>query len=100
MARLSRPALARILHLLREAYGPRPAQRWGDGVSVLVETILSQNTSNANSEAGFRQLRRRLRSWKDVAGAPVEEAARPNRVSGVRNIKAQRLQAILRQIRI
>ncbi len=100
MAHLSRPALARILHLLREAYGPRPAQRWGDGVSVLVETILSQNTSNANSEAGFRQLRRRFRSWNAVANAPVGEVERHIRVSGLSNIKAPRIQAILRQIRL
>src|SRR3954454_21243636 len=99
MARLSRPSLARILHLLREAYGPRPAQRWGDGVAVLVETILSQNTSNANSEAGYRQLRRRFRSWRQVADAPVEEVERHIRVSGLSNIKAPRIQAILRQIR-
>jgi len=99
MARLSRPSLARILHLLRRTYGPRPAQRWGDGVSVLVETILSQNTSNANSAAGYRQLRRRFRSWKQVADAPVEEVERHIRVSGLSNIKAPRIQAILRQIR-
>ncbi len=99
MARLSRSTLSRILHLLREAYGPRPAQGWGDGVSVLVETILSQNTSNANSAAGYRQLRRRFRSWKQVADAPVEEVERHIRVCGLSNIKAPRIQAILRQVR-
>jgi len=66
---------------------------------VLVETILSQNTSAANSTAGYRQLRRRFRSWNQVADAPVEEVERHIRVSGLSKQKAPRIQAILRQIR-
>jgi endonuclease-3 len=89
----------RVLPLLRRAYGPRPAKCWGDGVSVLVNTILSQNTSAANSDAGYRQLRRRFRSWNQVADAPVEEVERHIRVSGLSNQKAPRIQVILRRIR-
>jgi endonuclease-3 len=66
---------------------------------VLVDTILSQNTSAANSDAGYRQLRRRFRSWKQVADAPVKEVERHIRVSGLSNQKAPRIQAILRRIR-
>src|SRR5215213_4513785 len=89
----------RILDRLCRAYGPRPWKCWGDGVSVLVDTILSQNTSSANSDAGYRQLRRRFRSWKQVADAPVEEVERHIRVSGLSKQKAPRIQAILRRIR-
>jgi endonuclease III len=99
MARPTRGTTRRILNLLRTAYGPRPWRCWGDGVSVLVDTILSQNTSAANSEAGYRQLRRRFRSWKQVADAPVGEVERHIRVSGLSNQKAPRIQAILRRIR-
>jgi endonuclease-3 len=99
VARNGPVAISRILTALRRAYGPRPPQCWGDGVSVLVDTILSQNTSAANSDAGFRQLRRRFRSWKRVADAPVEEVERHIRVSGLSNLKAPRIQAILRRIR-
>jgi endonuclease-3 len=95
----TRQSLSRVHELLRQIYGPRPIQCWGDGVSVLVDTILSQNTSNANSDAGYRQLRRRFRSWKQVADAPVEEVGRHIRVSGLSRIKAPRIQSILRQIR-
>ena len=66
---------------------------------MLVGTILSQNTSNKNSDAGYRQLRRRFRSWNQVAAAPVEEVERHIRVSGLSNQKAPRIQAILRQIK-
>jgi endonuclease-3 len=89
----------RLLALLRGAYGPRPPKCWGDGVGVLVDTILSQNTSAANSDAGYRKLRRRFRSWKQVAEAPAEEVERCIRVSGLSNLKAPRIQAILRKIK-
>jgi endonuclease-3 len=91
--------MKRVVAALRRAYGPRPARCWGDGVSVLVDTILSQNTSAANSDAGYRQLRRRFRSWNQVADAPVEEVERCIRVSGLSNQKAPRIQAILRRVR-
>ena len=93
------PEIRRILDRLRGAYGPRPLKCWGDGVSVLVDTILSQNTSATNSDAGYRQLRRRFRSWSQVAAAPVDEVERCIRVSGLSNLKAPRIQAILRRIK-
>lgn len=99
MAARHRQTLRRILGLLRRAYGPRPWKCWGDGVSVLVDTILSQNTSAANSDAGYRQMRRRFRSWNQVADAPIGEVERHIRVSGLSNQKAPRIQAILRKIR-
>jgi len=54
--------MTEILKRLRRAYGPRPWRCRGKGVDVLVDTILSQNTSAANSDAGYRQLRRRFPS--------------------------------------
>src|SRR5213082_2050421 len=99
MASPNRRTLARILQLLPQAYGPRPPKIRGDGVSILVDTILSQNTSARNSDAGYRQLRRRFRSWNQVANAPVEEIERHIRVSGLSNQKAPRIREILREIR-
>jgi endonuclease-3 len=88
-----------VLRRLRGAYGARPWKCWGKGVDVLVDTILSQNTSNKNSDAGYRQLRRRFRTWNQVADAPVAEVERHIRVAGLSNQKAPRIQAILRQIK-
>jgi endonuclease III len=92
-------SMKRILRRLQKAYGRRPWKCWGKGVDVLVDTILSQNTSNKNSDAGYRQLRRRFKSWTEVAAAPVGEVERHIRVSGLSNQKAPRIQAILRQIK-
>lgn len=91
--------LGQILRRLRGAYGPRPWKCWGKGVDVLVGTILSQNTSNANSSAGYRQLRRQFRSWNQVADATEEQIERHIRTSGLSRQKAPRIRQILREIR-
>lgn len=91
--------MKRILAHLKGAYGPRPWKCWGDGVSVLVDTILSQNTSAANSDAAYKRLRRQFRSWNQVASAPVDEVERAIRVSGLSRQKAPRIQQILRQLK-
>src|SRR5215203_5071727 len=96
---LMRNRIKRILKLLTSAYGPRAWRCWGRGVDVLVDTILSQNTSAKNSDAGFKQLRRRFKSWNQVADASVDEVERHIRVSGLSKQKAPRIQAILRQIK-
>ena len=91
--------MKRILARLKLAYGPRPWKCWGDGVSVLVDTILSQNTSAANSIAAYKRLRRRFRSWNQVASAPMDEVEREIRVSGLSRQKAPRIQQILHQLK-
>ena len=89
----------RILTLLTAAHGPRTWAPRRDAVEVLVGTILSQNTSNANSSAGLRALRRRLPSWNAVADARVSTIETSIRVSGLSRVKAPRIGAILRRIR-
>jgi endonuclease-3 len=94
-----RARLSKILTLLTRAYGQRHWRCWGSGVDVLVDTILSQNTSTANSDAGYRRLRRRFRSWHQVANASVDEVEKCIRISGLSRIKAPRIQQILRQLK-
>ena len=92
--------LLRSIHRkLVKTYGARPIQCWGKGVDVLVDTILSQNTSNKNSDAGYKRLRRQFRSWNQVMNAPLEAVEKAIRISGLSNLKAPRIQAILHQIK-
>jgi endonuclease III len=91
--------IRRIHRRLERAYGPRPAKCWGGGVELLIGTILSQNTSDVNSEAGYKRLRRRFRSWNQLADAPVEEVEKAIRVAGLSRQKAPRIQNVLRAIR-
>ena len=91
--------LQEVLTLLAAALGRPRWKCWGRALDVLVETILSQNTSNANSSAGYRRLRRRFSTWNAVADAPTSEVEECIRVSGLSRIKTPRIQKILRQIR-
>ncbi len=91
--------LTGVLRRLRRAYGRQTNKPTGSSVGELVATILSQNTSHKNSSAGFRQLWRRFRSWPAVANAAVGEIERAIRVSGLSQIKAPRIKAILSRIR-
>jgi len=97
-----RPAaerLARVLEALRRVHGRRRWSRSGSGVTELVATVLSQNTSGANSSSAYRQLRRRFGTWDRVARADVAEIERHIRTAGLSRVKAPRIKAILEQIR-
>lgn len=96
-----RPAvkLARVATLLRQAYGPRRSLRRRDNpLNTLVHTILSQNTSDANSDRAYAALRQRFRDWEDVHRAPLRTLISTIRSGGLANIKAVRIKALLEEI--
>jgi endonuclease-3 len=61
-------------------------------------TVLSQHTSDRNTERAFASLRARFPSWDDIRLAPTEEVATAIRSGGLAAIKAPRIQAILERI--
>src|SRR4051812_37986689 len=93
--------LARVLAGLRSMYGdvaPLKPKR-GAGLDTLVEAMLSQNTNMANARAGYRMLRRRFPTWRQVMEAPVGDVQREIAVCGLARMRARRLQALLRKIK-
>ena len=60
--------------------------------------MLSQNTSDVNSSRAFASLKQRFRDWQQVLDAPVEEVADAIRAGGIANVKAARIQTILREL--
>jgi endonuclease-3 len=92
-------AIDKIIQLLEREYGPRRWQPSRDPVDVLVSTILSQNTSDANSGRAFASLKASFDSWEAVASAPAEHIARLIKSGGLSQIKAARIKQILNQIR-
>ncbi|MFH1924809.1 MAG: endonuclease III, partial [Planctomycetota bacterium] len=64
----------------------------------LIATILSQNTSDANSHGAFEELWRRFGDWDAVRRAPVARIAGAIRQAGLANRKAPRIKAILKRI--
>jgi endonuclease-3 len=91
--------LREVLKRLQRAYGCPRWKFWGPPVDVLIATILSQNTSKANSTAGFARLTETFPEWDAVADAPVQQIERCIHVSGLGKTKAPRIRSILRQIR-
>ncbi len=87
-----------IVRRLRKGYGPRPWRRWGKPLDGLIATVLSQHTSDVNSDAAYHSLRRTLRSWKAVMTAPPSEVERAIRCGGLARQKTRFIQAILRTI--
>jgi endonuclease-3 len=84
-----------IDRLLAESYG-RP--RWrshGDPLDELIATVLSQHTSDVNTERAFASLRNRFPNWHGVMDAPEDEVAAAIRTGGLANLKAPRIQRIL-----
>ena len=66
---------------------------------MLIETILSQNTSDTNSGRAFDSLRSAFPTWEAVSKAPVEHIADSIRVGGLHQIKAKRIKQVLGEIR-
>ena len=91
-------AIEEVIELLEQEYGPREWQPDRDPIDVLIGTILSQNTSDANSGRAFASLKASFNSWEAVASAPVEHIARVIKFGGLHRIKAARIKQVLEQI--
>ena len=76
-----------MLDALEAAYGPRVRQHRLSAIDELVATILSQNTSDVNTDRAFAGLRSRFAGWDDVAAAPTAEVVDAIRVGGLANQK-------------
>lgn len=87
-----------IKQLLLKRYG-RPAKRHpSDPIDQLVATILSQNTTDTNSERAFDQLKQRYPTWDAVLKAKPESIAQAIRCGGLAQIKSLRIIEVLRTI--
>jgi endonuclease III len=84
--------------LLEGLYGRVRRCRRRNLIDVLVRTILSQNTTDVNSDRAMARLRARFRSWAAVRDAPVEAVVDAIRPAGLGTLKAPRIQAALKAI--
>ena len=83
---------------LRSAYGPPRRHRRMPALDELVLTILSQNTSDQNSERAYARMRERFPAWRDVRDAPEADLVEALRPGGLAAQKAPRIQAVLRAV--
>jgi endonuclease III len=88
-------AVQRHLRAAQGEFVPKPRRPI---VDELILTVLSQATSDLNSERAFSTLQGRFDSWEDVLAAPVAEVADAIRSGGIADVKAGRIKTILREI--
>ncbi len=88
-----------IRRRLAARFGPLRAPRRTKPLEELILTVLSQNTSDANSSRAYGSLRKRFPTWDELVAAPASSVAAAIREGGLANIKAPRILAILREIR-
>lgn len=93
-----RAQVAWVYERLVETYGVPAWEPDGDALGGLIGTVLSQHTSDVNSERAYARLRERFPSWEAVRDAPVTAVADAIRPGGLAEQKAPRIQAILRAL--
>ena len=91
-------AIGEVSEILEQEYGPLEWHSYQDPIDVLIGTILSQNTSDANSGRAFASLKDSFDSWEAVASAPAEHIAQVIKSGGLSQIKAVRIKQVLEQI--
>ena len=90
--------ISQILNLLEQEYGPNHWQHGESPLSVLIQTILSQNTSDANSKRAFDKLTNKFSTWEELALAPEEHIAAAIKSGGLSDIKSRRIKLTLQKI--
>lgn len=93
----SSPAIAlrqkarEIDRILTRVYGRKVVELDDDPLDTLIETILSQNTTDLNSHKAFRELKRAYPDWKKLKGERPARVASIIRSGGLAGIKAKRI---------
>jgi endonuclease-3 len=92
------PKIRHIIEDLRARYGaPSPGPR-SDPLDVLIETILSQSTTDINSRRAFESLKRRFPTWEQARRARAASIEAAIRSGGLARQKSKRIKAILNEI--
>jgi endonuclease-3 len=87
-----------IIQNLRAVYGIPRRERGLDPLDVLIQTILSQSTTNANSHRAFEQLKQRFPTWDQARRARVTSIETAIKSGGLARQKSIRIKKLLNEI--
>jgi endonuclease-3 len=87
-----------ILATLEAAFGRPDWRPTGRPLDELIQTILSQHTSDINSARAYQMLVERFPTFAAIRDAPMPLVAEAIRSGGLAEVKAQRIQAVLRAL--
>jgi endonuclease-3 len=91
-------SIVEAIQRLSERYAPFPQEPRLEPIQELVFTILSQHTSDTNSERAFRGLMARFGTLEEVARADVAEIEQAITSGGLARVKAPRIKAVLNRV--
>ena len=91
-------SIEQIISLLAQEYSAPDWHPRRDPVSELIYTILSQNTSDANSLRAYHRLEEAFGGWEAVAQASPEAIAQAIWLGGLARSKAPRIKQTLQGI--
>ena len=81
--------------ILAKEYGSKVVELDDDPLDTLIETILSQNTTDKNSSRAFGALKAKYHTWESMLGESSNKVARIIRSGGLAGIKAERILSAL-----
>jgi endonuclease-3 len=96
--RHSRESIPYIVQNLKAVYGVTLPERRVDALDVLIETILSQSTTNANSRRAFETLKQRFPQWEAARRARVSSIESAIKSGGLAKQKSVRIKELLNEI--
>lgn len=88
-----------IIQNLERAYGVPENERASNPLDMLIKIILSQATSDTNSERTFAALKKRFPTWDSAHRARESTIAGTIRAGGLANQKAKVIKSLLKQLR-
>ncbi len=91
--------IGRVIQLLKKEYGGHNYRDLRDPLDTLVETILSQNTSDKNSSRAFSNLKKKYPNWELVMKADSRAIQKVIHSGGLPGIKARRVKNALVEIK-
>ena len=94
-----RRKLLRLADGLRERFGTPRRPRRANILDTLIETLLSQGTTDHNRDLAFSELKRQFPDWESAADATKGALARAVRSAGLGNQKGARISSFLRRLR-
>ena len=90
--------IAYIIQNLKAVYGVPKLERGLDPLDVLIETILSQSTTNANSNRAFDNLKHKFPTWEQARRARASTIEAAIRSGGLAKQKSLRITNLLNEI--
>jgi endonuclease-3 len=91
--------IKKVILLLKKEYCEHRFRDRGDPLDALVETILSQNTSDKNSSRAFSNLKKKYPNWELVMKADSRAIQKVIHSGGLPGIKARRIKHVLAEIK-